>query len=115
MLILDISSSESVSSHSQQSSLLPCPSIPSAWIESTLPDSTQTVPRLQLGHILRESEIPYVVWFEDAIGRHSVPTVLFDLHTLVPDIQAAAAATPRAGEISSPSPRKLTTMASSKR
>jgi hypothetical protein len=37
-------------------------------------------------HILREQGIPCVVWFEDAIAFHGVPTVVFDLYIIVPEI-----------------------------
>ncbi|KAF2438418.1 hypothetical protein P171DRAFT_526099 [Karstenula rhodostoma CBS 690.94] len=40
-------------------------------------------------HILRDHNIPCVVWFEDAIAYYGVPTVLFDLYILVPDIETA--------------------------
>lgn len=42
--------------------------------------------------ILREKGIPCLVWFEDAIAPYGVPTVVFDLHLLVPDIHEAARA-----------------------
>ncbi|KAG9200070.1 hypothetical protein G6514_007667 [Epicoccum nigrum] len=48
-------------------------------------------------HILREHGIPCVVWFEDAIAFHGVPTVVFDLYILVPDISTAADVLVRAG------------------
>jgi hypothetical protein len=40
-------------------------------------------------HILHDHNIPCVVWFEDAIAYYGVPTVLFDLYILVPDIETA--------------------------
>ncbi|KAF1973757.1 hypothetical protein BU23DRAFT_639719 [Bimuria novae-zelandiae CBS 107.79] len=40
-------------------------------------------------HILHDHSIPCVVWFEDAIAYYGVPTVLFDLYILVPDIETA--------------------------
>ena len=41
---------------------------------------------------LRERDIPCLVWFEDAIAAYGVPTVVFDLHLLVPDLDEAARA-----------------------
>ncbi|KJZ79538.1 hypothetical protein HIM_01007 [Hirsutella minnesotensis 3608] len=41
---------------------------------------------------LRKHGIPCTLWFEDAVGHHGVPTVVFDLYILVPDIQIAAQA-----------------------
>ncbi|KAK4195448.1 hypothetical protein QBC40DRAFT_289071 [Triangularia verruculosa] len=41
---------------------------------------------------LHERGIPCLVWFEDAIAPYGVPTVVFDLHLLVPDIDEAARA-----------------------
>lgn len=41
-------------------------------------------------HILQDSGIPCVVWFEDAIAHYGVPTVVFDLYILVPDIDTAS-------------------------
>ncbi|KAF1355297.1 hypothetical protein BDV97DRAFT_366453 [Delphinella strobiligena] len=46
--------------------------------------------RYQLCHLLRTHEIPCVVWFEDAVGHYGVPTCVFDLYVLVPDIDTAA-------------------------
>jgi hypothetical protein len=54
-------------------------------------------PRRQACHILREHGIPCVVWFEDAIAHYGVPTVVFDLYILVPDIETAADVLERAG------------------
>lgn len=42
--------------------------------------------------ILRNQRIPCLVWFEDAIAPYGVPTVVFDLHLLVPDMDQAARA-----------------------
>jgi len=47
-------------------------------------------PRLLPCYLLHESKIPCVVWFEDAIGHYGVPTVVFKLHILVPNIDDAA-------------------------
>jgi hypothetical protein len=47
--------------------------------------------------ILREHGIPCVVWFEDAIAHYGVPTVVFDLYILVPNISTAADVLTRAG------------------
>lgn len=40
--------------------------------------------------LLRDSEIPSVVWFEDALAYYGVKTIVFDLYLLVPDINTAA-------------------------
>ncbi|KAI0379563.1 hypothetical protein F5Y04DRAFT_259368 [Hypomontagnella monticulosa] len=45
--------------------------------------------RLAPCRTLLQHSVPSVVWFEDAIGRYGVPTVVFDLHLLVPDINLA--------------------------
>ncbi|OAA59032.1 hypothetical protein SPI_06234 [Niveomyces insectorum RCEF 264] len=42
--------------------------------------------------VLHEDGIPCVVWFEDAVAHYGVPTVVFDLHLLVEDIDTAAQA-----------------------
>lgn len=47
-------------------------------------------PRYQPCYLLRVNGIPSVVWFEDAIAHYGVPTVVFDLYVLVPDIDTAA-------------------------
>ena len=52
-------------------------------------DNHFTNPRLQPCYLLHESKIPCVVWFEDAIGHYGVPTVVFKLHILVPNIDEA--------------------------
>ncbi|KAH6624536.1 hypothetical protein B0J18DRAFT_428568 [Chaetomium sp. MPI-SDFR-AT-0129] len=39
---------------------------------------------------LRARDIPCLVWFEDALASYGVPTVVFDLYLLVPDIDEAA-------------------------
>lgn len=39
--------------------------------------------------ILREKGIACTVWFEDALAHYGVPTVLFDLYLLVPDLHIA--------------------------
>ncbi|CAJ2511919.1 Uu.00g075440.m01.CDS01 [Anthostomella pinea] len=41
--------------------------------------------------LLGQNDISNAVWFEDAIRSYGVPTVLFDLHLVVPDIDEAAA------------------------
>jgi len=53
--------------------------------------------RLQPCFALHDSGIPCVVWFEDAIAHYGVPTVLFMLYILVPDIDTAAQALIRRG------------------
>lgn len=39
--------------------------------------------------ILREHKIPCIIWFEDAAAHYGVPTVVFVLHLLVPNIVEA--------------------------
>jgi hypothetical protein len=48
--------------------------------------------RYEPGAELRDHDIPCLVWFEDAISPYGVPTEVFDLHLLVPDIDDAARA-----------------------
>jgi hypothetical protein len=48
--------------------------------------------RLQPCYILHENKIPCVIWFEDAIGQYEVPTIVFDVHILVSNIDEAAQA-----------------------
>ncbi|KAI0473420.1 hypothetical protein GGR56DRAFT_530803 [Xylariaceae sp. FL0804] len=47
-------------------------------------------PRLAPCELLQQKSIPSTVWFEDALAYYGVPTVVFDLHLLVPDITQAA-------------------------
>lgn len=47
--------------------------------------------------ILHERGVPCVLWFEDALAQHGVPTVVFDLHLLVADVDEAALALNEAG------------------
>jgi hypothetical protein len=54
-------------------------------------------PRFQPCRLLHESQIPCVVWFEDAIAHYGVPTLGFDLYVLVPDIDEAAEALKQRG------------------
>ncbi|CZT12922.1 uncharacterized protein RAG0_16570 [Rhynchosporium agropyri] len=48
--------------------------------------------RFQACSLLLEAGIPCVVWCEDAVAHYGVPTVVFDLYVLVPDIEEAAKA-----------------------
>lgn len=59
-------------------------------------------PRRQPCAPLKQSAIPSVVWFEDAIGAYGVPTVVFDLYILVPDINTASKALEKHGWSSIP-------------
>ena len=56
--------------------------------------ATQTDSRAELRfypyYLLRDHDIPCVVWFEDALGYYGVKTVVFDLHILVHDIDLSA-------------------------
>ncbi len=47
-------------------------------------------PRFQPCYLLHECQIPCVVWFEDAIAHYGVPTIVFNLYILVPNIDEAA-------------------------
>ncbi|KAE8150968.1 hypothetical protein BDV25DRAFT_153471 [Aspergillus avenaceus] len=47
--------------------------------------------------VLDDNQIPYVVWFEDALHHYGVPTVVFDLYILVPSIEIAADCLVKAG------------------
>jgi hypothetical protein len=58
-------------------------------LEQQLPTKNLRAPRHQPVHILRNCNVPCVVWFEDAIAHYGVPTVVFDLYVLVPDIDIA--------------------------
>lgn len=49
---------------------------------------------------MQQNKIPRAVWFEDAIGHYDVPTVLFDLYLVVPDIDHAAELLGRNGWLS---------------
>jgi hypothetical protein len=46
--------------------------------------------RLQPCYLLQESDIPCIVWFEDAVRYYGVQVVLHALHVLVPDVNEAA-------------------------
>ncbi|KAL2064668.1 hypothetical protein VTL71DRAFT_3806 [Oculimacula yallundae] len=46
--------------------------------------------RFQACSLLLEAGIPCVVWCEDAVAHYGVPTVVFELYVLVPDIDEAA-------------------------
>lgn len=50
----------------------------------------QPISRFQPYYSLLEAAIPCVVWCEDAIAHYSVPTVVFKLYVLVPNIDEAA-------------------------
>ncbi|TVY94369.1 hypothetical protein LAWI1_G000604 [Lachnellula willkommii] len=52
--------------------------------------ATEDVTRFQPCYILRDSNIPCVIWCEDALGYYGVPTVVFSFYILVPDIDEAA-------------------------
>ena len=63
--------------------------------------------RLQPCFALHDSGIPCVVWFEDAIAHYGVPTVLFKLYILVPDIDTAAQELTRRGWVLTPQQAKV--------
>ncbi|KAK4151685.1 hypothetical protein C8A00DRAFT_16926 [Chaetomidium leptoderma] len=54
-------------------------------------------PRFSACSILYRAGIPASVWLEDALAYHDVPTLVFDLFLLVPDVDAAARALVSAG------------------
>lgn len=54
--------------------------------------AAKIISRLQPCYILRDNNIPCVVWCEDAVGYHGVPTVVFSFYILVLDIDKAAQA-----------------------
>ncbi|KAH8422388.1 uncharacterized protein LDX57_000145 [Aspergillus melleus] len=52
--------------------------------------------------------IPYVIWFEDALVHHGVPTIVFDLYVLVLDIVTAADALMKSGwTVDTQNPRRI--------
>ncbi|RDW60439.1 uncharacterized protein DSM5745_10897 [Aspergillus mulundensis] len=58
--------------------------------------------------ILGDNEVPYVVWFEDAVLLYGVPTVVFDLYILVPDLGVASRCLIKAGwALDTESPRRI--------
>lgn len=46
--------------------------------------------RYEVCSLLQEHKIHCAIWFEDALGHYGVPTVVFDLYLLVPDIETTA-------------------------
>ena len=40
--------------------------------------------------MLLDHQVPYVIWFEDTLRHYGVPTALFDLYLLIPDLDEAA-------------------------
>lgn len=46
--------------------------------------------RFEVCSLLQKHDINCAIWFEDALGHYGVPTVIFDLYLLVPDIEKAA-------------------------
>ncbi|KAL5320348.1 hypothetical protein ACEPPN_011149 [Leptodophora sp. 'Broadleaf-Isolate-01'] len=57
----------------------------------------EDIPRYQPCYILRDKRIPCVMWCEDAIAHYGVPTVVFSLYLLVPNINQAAEALVQSG------------------
>ncbi|KAL2131010.1 hypothetical protein VTI74DRAFT_5669 [Chaetomium olivicolor] len=47
--------------------------------------------------LLYKAGIPAAIWLEDALSYHGVPTLVFDLFLLVPDVDAAAQVLVRSG------------------
>ncbi|TVY38393.1 hypothetical protein LSUB1_G006363 [Lachnellula subtilissima] len=52
--------------------------------------TTERYTRFQPCYVLRDNDIPCVIWGEDAVGYYGVPTVVFTFYILVPDIDKAA-------------------------
>lgn len=46
--------------------------------------------RYQVCSLLQEHDINCAIWLEDALAHHGVPTVVFDLYLVVPDIEKAS-------------------------
>ncbi|KAL3469549.1 hypothetical protein BJX99DRAFT_69097 [Aspergillus californicus] len=74
-----------------------------------LPDSdkAQTHPRYKPCLTLSDNKVPYVIWFEDALHYHGVPTAVFDLYLLVLDIEIAADCLIKAGWALDESPHRI--------
>lgn len=53
--------------------------------------------RYRACELLYKAGIPAAIWLEDALSYHGVPTVVFDLYLLVPDVDAAAQVLVRSG------------------
>ncbi|KAI9686093.1 MAG: hypothetical protein M1822_004076 [Bathelium mastoideum] len=51
-----------------------------------------TAPRYQPCIILRDHQVPYVIWFEDALRCYHVPTGVFELYILVQNLDQASEA-----------------------
>lgn len=67
-----------------------------------------TEPRYASCLVLDDSKIPYVIWFEDALSYHGVPTAVFKLYILVTDINLAADCLVQAGwTVDTQSPHKV--------
>ncbi|ROW01375.1 hypothetical protein VMCG_05974 [Cytospora schulzeri] len=58
--------------------------------------------RLEPCRLLQQNKISCSLWYEDAIAHYGVPTVLFDLYIVVPDIDIAAKLLRRFGWSSAP-------------
>lgn len=56
---------------------------------------------------LHSHGIPCVVWFEDALGYYGVPTVVFSLYLLTPNIDSAAQVLKEKGWVFSTQPAKI--------
>lgn len=62
--------------------------------------------------LVQKQDITCIDWFEDATAQCGVPTVIFDIFLLVPDINATAAASNQSVwtelDLRSPHPSKMT-------
>lgn len=47
-------------------------------------------PRSNASQVLSDKQVPHVIWFEDVLFQHGVPTVVFDLYILAKDIDFAS-------------------------
>lgn len=59
--------------------------------------------RYEVCSLLQEQKINCAIWFEDALGHYGVPTVMFDLYLIVPDIDKAAGVLQQHGWQTAPS------------
>ncbi|KAK2617039.1 hypothetical protein QQS21_000133 [Conoideocrella luteorostrata] len=65
-------------------------------------------PRYAPCFVLQKAQVLCVIWFEDALWHHGVPTCVFDLYLLVRDIDLAAEVLLNKGWKDAPPPTKFT-------
>ncbi len=61
-----------------------------AALGSAQPINMANVTRYQPCYMLGDNNVPCVIWCEDALAHYGVPTIVFSLCLLVPDIDQAA-------------------------